>query len=156
MLNGKIVNIKAGDKSYPLFCDFNTLEYLQRKYGSIKRYQEKIIGAADQDAEEKIEETDIGAILDGLQVMMKEGLDVLEIPDTQITAADVGLILRMANMSLTDARVLVLSQLSECILPKKKETPTNPETEKRHRLTLHGFFISESIFSAFRRKKSGG
>lgn len=153
MLDIKIRTIKA-EKEYPLYCDFNVLEYLQENYGSIEEYQIMVTGIATQKEGKK--ESNIRAILDGLRIMINEGMEISEgsrEKEEPITISETGKLLRMAGLSLNDARGLIIAEIADCILPKKKEQETRKDQKKMLKSTSHESSMWGSICSVFRKKK---
>lgn len=159
MLVKKMRTIKAEGREYPIFCDFNVLEYIQEKYGSIEVYQMKVAGLKkNRDGRDYVAgAVNVRAVLDGLQIMINEGIDIQNDnkADTQehVSKSDVGRILRMAELPLGAIPEIILNEISDCVLPKKKEPEKKENLGKRRRLTLHGYSMLELICSVIRRRK---
>ena len=162
MLIDQMTTIKTPEESYPVICTLNVLEYIQNKYGTIERFEQLVSGMIPDGADEekktkyKITPINVSALLDGLTVMINEGLDIKG-GRTEgyfpFESKHVARIMRAAGLSLADTAGIVLEELTECILPKNAESAQKKQTGKQSKSILRGFSLLEKIFSIIRKRK---
>lgn len=167
MLNHKMNRIITPEKEYPVICTLNVLEYIQGKYETIAKFEQLVSGMLpnkkneDGKVEYKSTPINVAALLDGITVMINEGIDIKnetieghEGELLKIEPKNAARILRDAEISLVDAANIVLNELTECILPKNAKTVQKEQKERKtQQSTSHGFYLWEKVFSAIRKKK---
>lgn len=164
MLRNKMTTITTPEESYPVICTLNVLEYIQNKYGTIAKFEQLVSGMMpdekDDEGKEKYKYTpiNVAALLDGLTVMINEGLDIKGAETNEsgylpFKSKYVARIIRDAEISLADAAGIVLTELSECILPKNVESARGKQIGRRPKLTSRGSSLLGKIFSTIRKKK---
>lgn len=159
MLDGKSRMVICGEREYPLFCDFNVLEYIQREYGTIGRYQEIVTGNPGRDGNTSFTPINVRAVLDGITVMVNEGIYVQQLAGgeglEEIDIKYAGVMLRSAGISLVGAAEIILKELTECISPKKEIPGQGGEKSGKgtQKSTLPGFSMWGKLSSITRKKK---
>lgn len=167
MLEQKMTYIEAEGERYPMICTMNVLEYIQGEYGTIQRWQVLTSGIVEEEKGKKKTPINVAAMMDVLTVMMNEGVDVYNMNLSKkkeereymmhIERKHVGIILRAAGISMVDAAVMALDEVTNGILGKNVETAQSKmvKKEKKRPLTLRGFFMWPFTTSICRRKKQG-
>lgn len=142
MLTEKMTTFKVEDREIPIICTFNVLEYLQKEYKTISRYQAMLLGMPEDKEKNNEEQTGVislKAMIDGATAMINEGLAVKG-ENEQLTREEVGVLLRAAELTIQDVSLLVINELIGCIEPKKAISAQGEKKGKKPLSTLRGFF----------------
>ena len=174
MLNNKLNFIDCGKEKYPVVCDFNVLEEIQEKFETVHRFQALVSGleetGVDKDTKEPIYKStpiNVLTMLQGMTLMVNEGIDMYNeelskkpgVAPVQllehVEQKQIGMILRRANISLSEAAMLVVNELTTCINPKKEIPGKKKESQvtKTRLSILPGYSMLEKLFSIIRKKR---
>ena len=87
----RIFNLSIDEKTYPACCGIRALAQLQKKYGSLKEFENKIFSRSDdtEKSENYLDEIDYQALLDTTMLFLEEGAEATgkKAPDKKIVYA---------------------------------------------------------------------
>lgn len=87
----RIFNLSIDGKTYPVCCGIRALAQLQKKYGSLKEFENKIFSRSDdtEKSENYLDEIDYQALLDTTMLFLEEGAEATgkKAPDKKIVYA---------------------------------------------------------------------
>lgn len=87
----RIFNLSIDEKTYPACCGIRALALLQKKYGSLKEFENKIFSRSDdtEKSENYLDEIDYQALLDTTMLFLEEGAEATgkKAPDKKIVYA---------------------------------------------------------------------
>ena len=87
----RIFNLSIDEKTYPACCGIRALAQLQKKYGSLKEFENKIFSRSDdtEKSENYLDEIDYQALLDTTMLFLEEGAEAtgMKAPDKKIVYA---------------------------------------------------------------------
>lgn len=73
----KLTYIQLGSEEYPIKCDLAVLEAIQNEYGSIHKFELKLVGREPKEEKKLVKvEPSIRAIRFVLPLMINEGIDI--------------------------------------------------------------------------------
>lgn len=87
----RIFNLSIDEKTYPACCGIRALAQLQKKYGSLKEFENKIFSRSEdtEKSEDYLDEIDYQALLDTTMLFLEEGAEATgkKAPDKKIVYA---------------------------------------------------------------------
>lgn len=87
----RIFNLSIDEKTYPACCGIRALAQLQKKYGSLKEFENKIFSRSDdtEKSENYLDEIDYQTLLDTTMLFLEEGAEATgkKAPDKKIVYA---------------------------------------------------------------------
>ena len=87
----RIFNLSIDGKTYPACCGIRALAQLQKKYGSLKEFENKIFSRSDdtEKSENYLDEIDYQVLLDTTMLFLEEGAEATgkKAPDKKIVYA---------------------------------------------------------------------
>lgn len=87
----RIFNLSIDEKTYPACCGIRALAQLQKKYGSLKEFENKIFSRSEdtEKSENYLDEIDYQALLDTTMLFLEEGAEATgkKAPDKKIVYA---------------------------------------------------------------------
>lgn len=87
----RIFNLSIDEKTYPACCGIRALAQLQKKYGSLKEFENKIFSRSEdtEKSENYLDEIDYQALLDTTMLFLDEGAEATgkKAPDKKIVYA---------------------------------------------------------------------
>lgn len=85
----RIFNLSIDGKTYPACCGIRALAQLQKKYGSLKEFENKIFSRSEDTEENYLDEIDYQALLDTTMLFLEEGAEATgkKAPDKKIVYA---------------------------------------------------------------------
>lgn len=87
----RIFNLSIDEKTYPACCGIRALAQLQKKYGSLKEFENKIFSRSEdtEKSENYPDEIDYQALLDTTMLFLEEGAEATgkKAPDKKIVYA---------------------------------------------------------------------
>lgn len=87
----RIFNLSIDEKTYPACCGIRALAQLQKKYGSLKEFENKIFSRSDdtEKSENYLDEIDYQVLLDTTMLFLEEGAEATgkKAPDKKIVYA---------------------------------------------------------------------
>ena len=87
----RIFNLSIDEKTYPACCGIRALAQLQKKYGSLKEFENKIFSRSEdtEKSENYLDEIDYQALLDTTMLYLEEGAEATgkKAPDKKIVYA---------------------------------------------------------------------
>lgn len=87
----RIFNLSIDEKTYPACCGIRALAQLQKKYGSLKEFENKIFSRSEdtEKSENYLDEIDYQALLDATMLFLEEGAEATgkKAPDKKIVYA---------------------------------------------------------------------
>ena len=87
----RIFNLSIDEKTYPACCGIRALAQLQKKYGSLKEFENKIFSRSEdtEKSEDYLDEIDYQALLDTTTLFLEEGAEATgkKAPDKKIVYA---------------------------------------------------------------------
>lgn len=87
----RIFNLSIDEKTYPACCGIRALAQLQKKYGSLKEFENKIFSRSEdtEKSENYLDEIDYQVLLDTTMLFLEEGAEATgkKAPDKKIVYA---------------------------------------------------------------------
>lgn len=87
----RIFNLSIDEKTYSACCGIRALAQLQKKYGSLKEFENKIFSRSEdtEKSEDYLDEIDYQALLDTTMLFLEEGAEATgkKAPDKKIVYA---------------------------------------------------------------------
>ena len=87
----RIFNLSIDEKTYPACCGIRVLAQLQKKYGRLKEFENKIFSRSEdtEKSENYLDEIDYQALLDTTMLFLEEGAEATgkKAPDKKIVYA---------------------------------------------------------------------
>lgn len=87
----RIFDLSIDEKTYPACCGIRALAQLQKKYGSLKEFENKIFSRSEdtEKSEDYLDEIDYQALLDTTMLFLEEGAEATgkKAPDKKIVYA---------------------------------------------------------------------
>lgn len=88
------------EERYPIAFNLNVNAELQRRYGSMSEWSERIFPTSDEDEEK---EADLSVLIETCAIMINEGIDIEETSGKMITEKEAGRILsKIGTAKLVD------------------------------------------------------
>lgn len=88
------------EEKYPIAFNLNVNAELQRRYGSMSEWSERIFPTSDEDEEK---EADLSVLIETCAIMINEGIDIEEASGKMITEKEAGRILsKIGTAKLVD------------------------------------------------------
>ena len=88
------------EEKYPIAFNLNVNAELQRRYGSMSAWSERIFPTSDEDEEK---EADLSVLIETCAIMINEGIDIEEASGKMITEKEAGRILsKIGTAKLVD------------------------------------------------------
>lgn len=88
------------EERYPIAFNLNVNAELQRRYGSMSEWSERIFPTSDEDEEK---EADLSVLIETCAIMINEGIDIEEASGKMITEKEAGRILsKIGTAKLVD------------------------------------------------------
>lgn len=95
------IEVSEGER-YPIAFNLNVNAELQRRYGSMNAWSERIFPTSDEDEDEE-KEADLSVLIETCAIMINEGIDIEEAGGKMITEKEAGRILsKIGTAKLVD------------------------------------------------------
>lgn len=132
----KLNTVRIGGHKLPIKCDFNILQVLQENFGTLKQFEQKLIGmdpvldkdgnpiyVIDSNGEETIKfrttEPNLKAIALALPMMINEGRQQAEAQGEEIKDFDYKSAIKNADFSIVEVAVDLHNEYRRCFDRKK-------------------------------------
>lgn len=143
----KLNTVRIGSKKIPIKCDFNVLQILQEEFGSLKTFEQKLIGMVPvldakgdpvyeinsegvESLKFKTTEPNLRAIAVALPVMINEGKIQSEKQGEAEIDFDYKTAIAEADFSIIDVALDLHNEYRRCFDRKKLKASTRTATKK--------------------------
>ena len=138
----KLNTVRIGTKKLPIKCDFNILQILQEEFGTLKNFEQKLIGMVpvlDKDGNQVYEnetmkftttEPNLRAIAVALPLMINEGKIQAQAQGETETDFDYKTAIAEADFSIIEVAVDLHNEYRRCFDRKKLKASTRTATKK--------------------------
>ena len=141
----KLNTVRIGGKRFPIKCDFAVLQTIQENFGTLKQFEQKLIGMEpilDKDGNPIFETTDgvetikfrttepnLKAIALALPIMINEGKKQAEEQGEEIPDIDYKEAIREADFSIVEVAVDLHNEYRRCFDRKKLKASKRTATK---------------------------
>ena len=142
----KLNTVRIGGKKIPIKCDFNVLQIIQEEFGTLKQFEQKLIGMKPildknsdpvyeiKDGVETVKftttEPNLRAIAVALPLMINEGKIQAESQGDKIPDIDYKAAIKEADFSIIEVAVDLHKEYRRCFDRKKLKASTRTATKK--------------------------
>lgn len=143
----KLNTVRIGGKKIPIKCDFNVLQMLQEEFGTLKEFEQKLIGmvpildkngdpvyevnsAGIEAVKFKTTEPNLRAIAVALPLMINEGREQARAQGDKDVDFDYKLAIAEADFSLIEVAIDLHNEYRRCFDRKKLKASTRTATKK--------------------------
>ncbi len=132
----KLTYIELGDCVYPMKCDLAVLEIIQEEYGTINKFEKKLIGEVeqtDQNTKEAYTEPSVKAVRFALPLMINEGIDIENLKEGEkrkhITENELNEM--MSEFNLFEIARKLHDEFVRCFITKNRRSTQKPEKTQK-------------------------
>ena len=143
----KLNTVRIGGKKIPIKCDFNVLQILQEQFGTLKNFEQKLIGMEpilDENGDQTYEinsngveavkfrttEPNLKAIATALPFMINEGREQAKAQGDDLPDFDYKKAIKEADFSIIEVAVDLHNEYRRCFDRKKLKASTRTATKK--------------------------
>ncbi len=143
----KLNTVRIGGKKIPIKCDFNVLQMLQEEFGTLKNFEQKLIGmvpilddkgepiyevnsAGIETVKFKSTEPNLRAIAVALPIMINEGREQARAQGDKDVDFDYKHAIAEADFSLVEVAIDLHNEYRRCFDRKKLKASTRTATKK--------------------------
>ena len=143
----KMNTVRIGGKNLPIRCDFSVLQTLQDEFGTLRQFEQKLLGmipivddngepifVIGDDGTEQIKfkttEPSLRAIAVALPIMINEGRIRAEEQGEEVEDFDYKEAIKDAEFSILDVSIALHTEYKRCFDGKKAKVSTRTATKK--------------------------